>query len=86
MLACLHLSATGIDTTPLDDPQKVWKCDGCGWIYRNVPKPDDPPFVTRVAASPTDWHSGGRFVWRNEAELVWECNDDCPHPSHEEQP
>lgn len=26
----------------------------------------------------------GRFVWHNGAELLWECNDDCPHPSHEE--
>lgn len=25
--------------------------------------------------------------WRcNDAEQVWECDDDCPHPSHEEQP
>ena len=27
----------------------------------------------------------GDYVWRNSAELVWECEDDCPHPSHEEQ-
>lgn len=28
----------------------------------------------------------GCFEWRNPAEQVWECDDDCPHPSHEEQP
>lgn len=28
----------------------------------------------------------GSFVWKNGAELVWECADDCPHPSHEEMP
>lgn len=28
----------------------------------------------------------GRYVWRNGAELAWECDDDCPHPTHEEQP
>lgn len=28
----------------------------------------------------------GWFVWKNNAELVWECDDDCTHPSHEEQP
>lgn len=27
---CEHLSWTGVDQTPLDDPAKVWRCDGCG--------------------------------------------------------
>ena len=30
-------------------------------------------------------HHGG-YVWRNGAEMVWECADDCPHPIHEAQP
>lgn len=30
-------------------------------------------------------HLGG-YVWRNRAELVWECADDCPHAIHEEDP
>ena len=30
-------------------------------------------------------HQGG-YQWRNTAELVWECADDCPHPSHRDQP
>lgn len=28
----------------------------------------------------------GSHVWKNGAELVWECADECPHPSHEDQP
>lgn len=27
-------------------------------------------------------HIGG-YVWVNGAEQRWECDDDCPHPSHE---
>ena len=27
-------------------------------------------------------HAGG-YVWKNSAELVWECDDNCPHPVHE---
>lgn len=27
---CRHDSATGIDTTPVSDPGKVWRCDHCG--------------------------------------------------------
>jgi hypothetical protein len=33
---CEHLSATGIDDTPLANPNKVWRCDGCGMLYRDV--------------------------------------------------
>lgn len=34
-----------------------------------------------------DVHVGhlGSFVWANTAELVWECHDTCPHPSHDRQ-
>ena len=27
----------------------------------------------------------GSFVWKNPAELVWECTDGCPHPFHERE-
>lgn len=27
----------------------------------------------------------GRFVWKNEAELVWVCDDVCPHPTHDQE-
>ena len=27
-------------------------------------------------------HSGG-YVWINSAEQRWECDEDCPHPIHE---
>lgn len=30
---CSHESATGVDTTPLDDPGKRWRCDTCGAEY-----------------------------------------------------
>ncbi len=30
-------------------------------------------------------HTGG-YVWRNSAEQVWECDDDCPHPIHDDWP
>jgi hypothetical protein len=28
-------------------------------------------------------HAGG-FVWRNGAEMEWECEEFCPHPSHDD--
>lgn len=28
----------------------------------------------------------GSHVWKNGAELVWECADACPHPTHEDHP
>lgn len=28
----------------------------------------------------------GSHVWKNGAELVWECDDACPHLSHEDHP
>jgi hypothetical protein len=30
---CTHESATGI--TKYAGPEKVWRCDGCGWLYVN---------------------------------------------------
>lgn len=35
---CDHPCWTGVDTTPLDDPAKVWRCDSCGQIIQ----PDQP--------------------------------------------
>lgn len=29
---CPHASETGIDQTPLDDPDKLWRCEACGCI------------------------------------------------------
>jgi hypothetical protein len=29
---CPHLSHSGVDQTPLADPDKVWKCDECGQL------------------------------------------------------
>lgn len=31
---CDHPSATGIDQAT--GPEKVWRCDVCGWLYRSV--------------------------------------------------
>lgn len=33
---CEHDSATGVDQAPFG-PDKVWRCDECGWLYRSVP-------------------------------------------------
>ena len=27
----------------------------------------------------------GSFIWRNGAEMVWECADACTHPSHDRE-
>lgn len=27
---CPHLSWSGADRRPLDDPEKLWRCDECG--------------------------------------------------------
>lgn len=27
----------------------------------------------------------GAHVWKNEAELAWECADDCSHPAHDHE-
>lgn len=31
MSACEHLSASGISQH--EGPSKVWKCDGCSWLF-----------------------------------------------------
>lgn len=31
---CDHPSMSGVDTTPSDDPEKVWECHSCGRLYR----------------------------------------------------
>jgi hypothetical protein len=36
---CEHLSATGVDQAT-DGPDKVWRCDACGRLYRTVPRGD----------------------------------------------
>jgi hypothetical protein len=42
-----------------------------------------PLAKVRFLLSETGEPHEGRFVWKNQAELVWECADACPHPSHE---
>ncbi len=34
---CHGCSCSGVDKTPLNDLRKLWKCDGCGTVYRFVP-------------------------------------------------
>ena len=31
-----------------------------------------------------DEHHEGGYVWRNGAEMEWECAEFCPHPSHDD--
>lgn len=45
---CPHMSASGVDATPLEVPWKIWECDGCGWRYRNVLE-DGITFMVGVA-------------------------------------
>jgi hypothetical protein len=33
---CDHPSASGVDQAP-SGPDKVWRCDVCGWLYRSIP-------------------------------------------------
>lgn len=47
MTNCPHTSATGIDTSP-DGPDKIWRCDGCGRLFRDVPDPDRPEMDIRI--------------------------------------
>jgi hypothetical protein len=37
---CAHDSASGIDQTPLDDPEKVWRCESCGAFFHSVADKD----------------------------------------------
>src|SRR3954451_11769954 len=37
--ACRHDSASGIDTTPVSDPGKVWRCDHCGLRWTDSDQP-----------------------------------------------
>lgn len=32
---CTHESSTGVDGAPFG-PDKVWRCEGCGWLHRTV--------------------------------------------------
>lgn len=45
--ACEHLSATGVDQAT--GPNKVWRCDSCGWLFRSVV--DSAGFTRQRAAS-----------------------------------
>jgi len=31
---CTHESGTGVDCAPSGDPDKLWRCDGCGLLHR----------------------------------------------------
>ena len=37
---CEHLSASGISQRALDDPAKVWRCDGCNVLFALVKNND----------------------------------------------
>jgi hypothetical protein len=45
---CDHPSASGVDQAPFG-PDKVWRCDVCGWRYRSIPV-DGGPLAETVAA------------------------------------
>jgi hypothetical protein len=35
---CEHASYTGVDAN--EGPDKVWRCDGCGELFKFIPDPD----------------------------------------------
>lgn len=37
---CEHDSASGVDDTPFG-PEKVMRCDACGWTFRTILDPED---------------------------------------------
>lgn len=79
-MTCTHESATGVDQTDLADEQKVWRCDGCGWMYRNVVTTTaNDEFMVRQSVVPC-----GTCEGRGEVVIVHEdlpggtALDQCP--------
>lgn len=55
------------------------------WCRCQCHEPNDfPPLVAE--RPPMGWFGEhlGSHVWKNGAELVWECDDECPHPDHDD--
>lgn len=51
----------------------------------HVPGPDGACiFCGAAGVPPLDWGHKGGYVWKNAAEVVWECADDCSQASHDE--
>lgn len=40
MAGCDHPSSSGVDTTPNNNPMKMWRCDGCGFEYIEIWEPE----------------------------------------------
>lgn len=49
---CEHDSATGVDQAPFG-PDKVWRCDECGWLYRSVPIDGSLTMTVPAASHPS---------------------------------
>jgi hypothetical protein len=58
------------------------------FYFENPADEDIVLWADRLAAQsdPMGWLNEhlGSHVWRNGAELVWECADECPHPDHDD--
>lgn len=67
---CRHLSATGIDTTPISDPAKVWRCDHCGlqWAAGRWADPELQAHVAAIA-------DGGLAGQVRELVTQWDAED-----------
>lgn len=80
MSDCTHESATGVDQTDPADDAKVWRCDGCGWTYRNVVTSiADDEFMVRQSVVPCGTCDGrGEVVARTGPTGARWVADQCP--------
>lgn len=46
---CPHITGTGIDNTPIEDPDKKFRCDDCGLVYRYIVDPKKPWLIRAYA-------------------------------------
>lgn len=61
--------------------QRCYEC-GAEWITSHA-----CPIQNTVTSIPQTINLGpvhvGGYVWKNGAELLWECAENCPHPDHD---
>jgi len=79
MTDCTHESASGVDRTDLADEAKVWRCDACGWTYRNVETSTaNDEFMVRQAVVPCTTCDGFGNVVVEPTETTGLGADQCP--------
>jgi len=79
MLDCTHESASGVDRTDLADEAKVWRCDACGWTYRNVETSTaNDEFMVRQAVVPCTTCNGTGEIVTGTGHPGFTDVDQCP--------